>query len=142
LTRQALGVGAEHRVEPVRRRFGLKWTRKTYAAQASGEVATDVTIFQGPGGTGGVVTTAGIVFGLTMFALLGGDVITIAQVGSTLGVGLLIETLAVRTFLVPTIAVRLGRWFCHKPTTITTTTHLSRAVQDCEGAPRLLGFGT
>jgi hypothetical protein len=99
LTRQALGVGAEHRVEPVRRRFGLKWTRKTYAAQASGEVATDVTIFQGPGGTGGVVTTAGIVFGLTMFALLGGDVITIAQVGSTLGVGLLIETLVVRTFL-------------------------------------------
>ncbi len=142
LTRQALGVGAEHRVEPVRRRFDLKWTRKTYAAQASGEVATDVTIFQGPGGTGGVVTTAGIVFGLTMFALLGGDVITIAQVGSTLGVGLLIETLVVRTFLVPTIAVLLGRWLCHKPTTITTTTHLSRAVQDCEGAPRLLGFGT
>lgn len=50
LTRQALGVGAEHRVEPVRRRFDLKWTRKTYAAQASGEVATDVTILQGPGG--------------------------------------------------------------------------------------------
>jgi uncharacterized membrane protein YdfJ with MMPL/SSD domain len=88
----------------VRRRFGLKWTRKTYAAQASGEVATDVTINRGAGGTGGVVTSAGIVFGLTMFALLGGDVITIAQAGSTLGAGLLIETLVVRTFLVPTIA--------------------------------------
>jgi RND superfamily putative drug exporter len=63
------------------------------------------------GGTGGVVTTAGIIVGLTMFALLGGDVVTIAQVGSTIGVGLLIDTLVVRTFVVPAIAVLLGRWF-------------------------------
>src|SRR5258708_19021615 len=115
LTRQALGVGAEHRVEPVRRRFDLKWTRKTYAAQASGEVATDVTIFQGPGGTGGVVTTARIVFGLTMFALLRGDVITIAHVPSPLSVGLLIQTLVGRTVLVPTLTVLFGRWILPRP---------------------------
>jgi putative drug exporter of the RND superfamily len=44
-----------------------------------------------------------------MFALLGGDVTTIAQVGATIGTGLLIDTLIVRTFVVPTIAVLLGR---------------------------------
>ena len=63
------------------------------------------------GGTGGVVTTAGVVFGLTMFAMVSSDVRTIAQVGSTIGVGLVIDTLIVRTFVVPTMAALLGRWF-------------------------------
>lgn len=62
-------------------------------------------------GTGSVVTIAGIVFGLTMFAMLGASVVTIAQVGSTIGIGLLIDTMVVRTFVVPPIAVLLGRWF-------------------------------
>lgn len=62
-------------------------------------------------GTGSVVTVAGIVFGLTMFAMLGASVVTIAQVGSTIGIGLLIDTMVVRTFVVPPIAVLLGRWF-------------------------------
>ncbi|MFV8307591.1 MMPL family transporter [Mycolicibacterium peregrinum] len=62
-------------------------------------------------GTGSVVTVAGIVFGLTMFAMLGASVVTIAQVGSTIGIGLMIDTLVVRTFVVPPIAVLLGRWF-------------------------------
>lgn len=63
------------------------------------------------GGTGGVVTTAGIVFGLTMFAMLSSDVRTIAQVGSTIGIGLVLDTLIVRTLVVPAIAALLGRWF-------------------------------
>lgn len=62
-------------------------------------------------GTGSVVTTAGIVFGLTMFAMLGASVVTIAQVGSTIGIGLMIDALVVRTFVVPPLAVLLGRWF-------------------------------
>ncbi|EFV14384.1 RND family transporter [Segniliparus rugosus] len=63
------------------------------------------------GGTGGVVTTAGIVFGITMFAMLSSDVLSIEEVGTTIGVGLLIDTLIVRTFVVPGIASLLGRWF-------------------------------
>lgn len=63
------------------------------------------------GATGGVVTTAGIVFGLTMFAMLSSDVRTIAQVGSTIGIGLVVDTLVVRTFVVPALAALLGRWF-------------------------------
>lgn len=67
------------------------------------------------GGTGGVVTTAGIVFGVTMFAMLSSDVLTIEQVGSTIGAGLIIDTLVVRTFVVPGIAGLLGRWFWWSP---------------------------
>jgi putative drug exporter of the RND superfamily len=63
------------------------------------------------GATGGVVTTAGLVFGLTMLALLGSSVLSIAQIGLTVGIGLLIDTMLVRTFLLPTLMVLLGRWF-------------------------------
>jgi putative drug exporter of the RND superfamily len=62
-------------------------------------------------GTGGVVTTAGIVFGLTMLALLCSSVLSIAQVGTIIAVGLLIDTLVVRALVVPSIVALLGRWF-------------------------------
>ncbi|HEY6648062.1 MAG TPA: RND family transporter, partial [Mycobacterium sp.] len=61
--------------------------------------------------TGGVVTTAGIVFGITMFALAGSTVLSIAQIGTTIGVGLLLDTLVVRTFVLPSLIALLGRWF-------------------------------
>ncbi|NMK82932.1 MMPL family transporter, partial [Staphylococcus capitis] len=67
------------------------------------------------GGTGGVVTTAGIVFGITMFAMLSSDVLSIEQTGTTIGVGLMIDTLIVRTFVVPAIAGALGKWFWWSP---------------------------
>ncbi|MGD1172568.1 RND family transporter [Mycobacterium seoulense] len=63
------------------------------------------------GGTGGVVTVAGIVFGLTMLALLSSSVLSIAQIGTTIAVGLLLDTLVVRAFIVPSIVALLGRWF-------------------------------
>ncbi|BBZ72760.1 RND family transporter [Mycobacterium paraseoulense] len=63
------------------------------------------------GGTGGVVTVAGIVFGLTMLALLSSSVLSIAQIGTTIAVGLLLDTLIVRAFIVPSIVALLGRWF-------------------------------
>jgi putative drug exporter of the RND superfamily len=61
--------------------------------------------------TGGVVTTAGVVFGITMFALAGSTVLSIAQIGTTIGVGLLLDTLVVRTFVLPSVIALLGRWF-------------------------------
>lgn len=62
-------------------------------------------------GTGGVVTTAGIVFGLTMLALIGSSVLSIAQIGSTIAAGLVIDTLLIRAFVVPSLVTLLGRWF-------------------------------
>lgn len=62
-------------------------------------------------GTGSIVTTAGIIFGTTMFALMASTVTSITQLGSTVGVGLLLDTMIVRSFLLPSLIALLGRWF-------------------------------
>jgi putative drug exporter of the RND superfamily len=63
------------------------------------------------GSTGGVVTSAGLVFAFTMLAMLTSDLRTIGQVGSTVCIGLLLDTLIVRSFVVPCLLRILGRWF-------------------------------
>ncbi|WAC94171.1 RND family transporter [Mycobacterium sp. Aquia_213] len=63
------------------------------------------------GSTGGVVTSAGLVFAFTMLAMLTSDLRTIGQVGSTICIGLLLDTLIVRSFVVPCILRILGPWF-------------------------------
>ncbi|MDT4998097.1 MAG: putative drug exporter of the superfamily [Mycobacterium sp.] len=63
------------------------------------------------GSTGGVVTSAGLVFAFTMLAMLTSDLRTIGQVGSTVCMGLLLDTLIVRTFIVPCLLRILGPWF-------------------------------
>jgi putative drug exporter of the RND superfamily len=63
------------------------------------------------GSTGGVVTSAGIVFAVTMLAMLASDLHTIGQVGSTVCIGLLLDTLIVRSFIVPCLLRLLGPWF-------------------------------
>jgi RND superfamily putative drug exporter len=63
------------------------------------------------GGTGKVVTNAGLVFAFTMMAMAVSDLRIIAQVGTTIGLGLLFDTLIVRSFMTPSIAALLGRWF-------------------------------
>lgn len=68
-------------------------------------------IIRAMAGSGTVVTAAGLVFASTMFALLASDVRTIGQVGSTIGIGLLFDTLVVRALMTPSIAALLGRWF-------------------------------
>jgi RND superfamily putative drug exporter len=63
------------------------------------------------GSTGGVVTSAGLVFAFTMLAMLSSDLRTIGQLGSTVCIGLLLDTLIVRSFVVPCILRILGPWF-------------------------------
>ena len=63
------------------------------------------------GGTGGVVTAAGLVFAVTMASMLGSSLRILAEMGSTIAIGLLLDTLIVRTLLMPSIATLLGRWF-------------------------------
>jgi RND superfamily putative drug exporter len=63
------------------------------------------------GSTGGVVTSAGLVFAFTMLAMLISDLRTIGQLGSTVCIGLLLDTLIVRSFVVPSIVTILGKWF-------------------------------
>ncbi len=68
-------------------------------------------IIRAMGATGGVVTAAGLVFAVTMASLATSDLISIGQGGTTIGLGLLFDTLIVRSFMTPSIAALLGRWF-------------------------------
>ncbi|KAA8963878.1 RND family transporter [Mycobacterium sp.] len=68
-------------------------------------------IIRAMGGTGKVVTNAGLVFAFTMASMAVSDLRIIAQVGTTIGLGLLFDTLVVRAFMTPSIAALLGRWF-------------------------------
>jgi putative drug exporter of the RND superfamily len=68
-------------------------------------------IIRAMGGTGKVVTTAGLVFAFTMASMVVSDLRVVGQVGTTIALGLLFDTLIVRSFLMPSTAVLLGRWF-------------------------------
>ncbi|OBJ29248.1 RND family transporter [Mycobacterium colombiense] len=68
-------------------------------------------IIRAMGGTGKVVTNAGLVFAFTMASMVVSDLRIIGQVGTTIGLGLMFDTLIVRSFMTPTIAALLGRWF-------------------------------
>lgn len=68
-------------------------------------------IIRAMGGTGKVVTNAGLVFAFTMASMVASDLRIIGQVGTTIGLGLLFDTLVVRSFMTPSIAALLGRWF-------------------------------
>ena len=68
-------------------------------------------IIRAMGGTGSVVTAAGLVFAFTMMSFAVSELTVIAQVGTTIGLGLLFDTLIVRSLMTPSIAALLGRWF-------------------------------
>ncbi len=68
-------------------------------------------IIRAMAGTGKVVTNAGLVFAFTMGSMVVSDLRSIGQVGTTIGLGLLFDTLVVRAFMTPSVAALLGRWF-------------------------------
>jgi RND superfamily putative drug exporter len=68
-------------------------------------------IIRAMGGSGSVVTSAGLVFAATMMSFGISELKVLAQVGTTIGMGLLFDTLVIRAFMTPAIAALLGRWF-------------------------------
>ncbi|MGV0992724.1 MAG: RND family transporter [Mycobacterium sp.] len=68
-------------------------------------------IIRAMGGSGSVVTSAGLVFAVTMAAMGFSELKILAQVGTTIGLGLLFDTLVIRSFMTPSIAALMGRWF-------------------------------
>ncbi|MBS4730252.1 MMPL family transporter [Mycobacterium sp. SM1] len=62
-------------------------------------------------GSGSVVTSAGLVFAATMASFVFADLRVLGQIGTTIALGLLFDTLIVRAFMTPSIAALLGRWF-------------------------------
>jgi putative drug exporter of the RND superfamily len=68
-------------------------------------------IIRGIGSTGPVVTAAGLVFAFTMGSMITSDLRSVGQFGTTIAIGLLFDTLVVRSLITPSIAALLGRWF-------------------------------
>jgi RND superfamily putative drug exporter len=68
-------------------------------------------IIRAMGGTGSVVTAAGLVFAFTMMSMVVSELTVAAQIGTTIGLGLIFDTLVIRAFMTPSIAALMGRWF-------------------------------
>ena len=70
-----------------------------------------VVVVAAVAGSGSVVTSAGLVFAATMATFAFSPLKVMAQVGTTIALGLLFDTLIVRSFMTPSLATLLGRWF-------------------------------
>jgi RND superfamily putative drug exporter len=68
-------------------------------------------IIRSMAGSGSVVTAAGLVFAFTMASFIVSDLLVLGQIGTTIALGLMFDTLIVRSFMTPSIAALLGRWF-------------------------------
>ncbi|MGA8251722.1 MAG: RND family transporter [Mycobacterium sp.] len=84
--------------------------------------------------TGGVITSAGIIFAASMFGLVFGSLSTMAQTGFIIGMGLLIDTFVVRTVTVPAMAALVGKanWWPSKKTRVTAAAHTTDATDSTD----------
>ncbi|WP_082973141.1 RND family transporter [Mycobacterium sp. E2497] len=91
-------------------------------------------IIRGMGASGRVVTAAGMVFAFTMMSMIVSELRVIGQLGTTIGLGLLVDTLIVRSFMTPSIAAALGHWFWW-PLNTYRTKRAPRATDEEHTAP-------
>lgn len=68
-----------------------------------------VGVIRTVGSTGGVITSAGLIFAASMFGLMSASIYTMLEAGFILGMGILIDTFVVRTITVPALAAMIGQ---------------------------------
>ncbi|WP_231639447.1 MMPL/RND family transporter [Mycobacterium sp. Marseille-P9652] len=68
-----------------------------------------VGVIRTVGSTGGVITSAGLIFAASMFGLTTASIYTMAEAGFILGTGILIDTFLVRSITVPALASMIGQ---------------------------------
>jgi len=68
-----------------------------------------VGVIRTVGSTGGVITSAGLIFAASMFGLMSASIYTLVEAGFILGMGILIDTFLVRTITVPALAAMIGQ---------------------------------
>ena len=68
-----------------------------------------VGVIRTVGSTGGVITSAGLIFAASMFGLLGASISTMVEAGFILGIGIVLDTFLVRTITVPALAALIGQ---------------------------------
>jgi RND superfamily putative drug exporter len=96
------------------------------------------------GATGGVITSAGLIFAASMLALTVSSLATVVQLGFVIGVGLLLDTFIVRTITVPAVAVLIGdkNWWPSKtPRQMLEAVRQRGSAQDPTGPSRHGGDG-
>src|SRR5699024_12351351 len=71
--------------------------------------AASLGVLSGLAVTGGVSTSAGLVLAATFAALSVIPILFLAQIASIVAFGVLLDTFVVRTLLVPTLALAIGR---------------------------------
>lgn len=88
--------------------------------------------------TGGVITSAGLIFAASMLALTVSSISTIVQMGFVIGVGLLLDTFIVRTVTVPAACVLIGdaNWWPSKGLSRGSTRRKAEPVRTDPPAPR------
>jgi RND superfamily putative drug exporter len=89
-----------------------------------------VGVIRTVGTTGGVITSAGLIFAASMFGLMTASIYTMAEAGFIIGTGILIDTFLVRTITVPALAAMIGQknwWPSHLGKT-TAQVHASQAA--------------
>lgn len=95
-------------------------------------------MIRGLAATGGVITSAGILLA-AVFAVLGVlPLVVLAQIGVIICVGVLLDTLVVRTVLVPAIALLLGERFWWPNRTMADRTQRAADVPNPTGESREL----
>jgi RND superfamily putative drug exporter len=95
--------------------------------------------------TGGVITSAGVVLAATFAALAVIPLVLMVELAFTVAFGVLLDTLVVRTLLVPALSIDVGRWMWwpsrltrirDEPDRTVAPTPASRPVEDAVAAPR------
>ena len=99
-------------------------------------------IIRSMGGTGKVVTNAGLVFAFTMASMAVSDLRVVGQIGTTIGLGLLFDTLIVRSFMTPAIAALLGRWFWWPMRVRSRPARTPAPTREDEPTDRMLAFSS
>jgi RND superfamily putative drug exporter len=92
----------------------------TRAREETREFGTRTGMIRALSSTGGVITSAGILLA-AVFAVLGVlPLITLTQIGIIVCIGVLLDTLLVRTVIVPSLAFILGEkfWWPGRPMTV------------------------
>jgi putative drug exporter of the RND superfamily len=92
--------------------------------EESGSLGIRQGTLRGLGVTGGVITAAGIVMAATFSALTLIPAVAVAQVGVAVALGVLLDTVLVRTVLVPASLLTIGErvWWPARPAVPKTTT--------------------
>ena len=106
--------------------------------EEAGHVGTPNGTLHGLAVTGGVITAAGVVMAATFAALTQLPAVSVAQLGIAVAVGVLLDTLLVRTVLVPATLFLLGdrAWWPSRPTPSRPTPSRATPAATTPGRPQ------